>query len=116
MTLHLSPSCLPHVQSWLAERNHPPSCPAALADIMRQSFASYVETYRRYPFFHAHEVHLIPAIQLRQGDKLDELHLPAMRTPTGDWILGTTSDFEPTDAYHLQRITEETAGILAGMK
>lgn len=112
MKTKLSPSVIPFAIAWLAERGHPTPDPAALADIITESFNSYVECYKRYPFFHQHQVQVFAAIAASFDGKPDELHLPVLRDGS-NWIIGVLGELNPSDEYHFQRIQEETAPLAA---
>lgn len=106
-----SPSVIPHCQQWLVERGHQPQDLSALAEIITQSLGTYLDCYARYLFFYRHDVHLIPALKATLNGVSDELHLPALRTPTG-WIIGSPSDFAPTEQYHQDRLIDEARSML----
>lgn len=102
-----TPGCIPSVQEWLVANGHREQDPKALADIICQSLSDYIACYKTYPFFHAHDAHLFPAVRATLGDRQAELHLTALRSPQGQWLIGSPYCFTITDQYHLDRLSQE---------
>lgn len=111
-----TPGCIPFIQRWLTEHRSQAQNPAALGEIVMQSFGNYVSQFARHPFFHRHDGHTFVGLTVTHGnEEPEELWLAAIRLPNGDWMVGTPDDFTISDQYQIERLIEEARTELARM-
>lgn len=113
----LTTACIPSIQEWLSENGSKPQDPAALGEVVMQSFANYVSQYSKYPFFHRYDLHIFIGAVLSVGaEDPEELWLTARRLKSGDWAIGSPSDFNVSQEYHYDRVIQEATAELMAMR